>query len=165
MKKAFHKDLKFLGAYSLLFKKKKMQMSIGHEAMRDSPDACTWTWNALWREMETFHTWLNAHRSFFPLFFYLLEILPCDVPPPGWRKTNLCETKVYYTRSHFTTVLKQVAEGQTPLNSLGSYCLLWTLMGHHQTIFYEDSQATHSLVSIWWKSTSELCAQIWLNPV
>lgn len=110
-----------------------------------------------------FFTWLNAESSLFPLFFYLLEVLPSNVAPPRWRKKQcvwVCAelplwNKIdgtYYTRSHFKTSLNQVAEGWIPLNSLWSYCMLWSVAlnphrsscGYQTHLFYGDSPAHNS---------------------
>lgn len=52
----------------------------------------------------------------------------------------------HYTGSHFKTLLNQVAVGWIPLNSLRSYCLLWSIAlnprrsscGYQTHLFYED---------------------------
>lgn len=68
---------------------------------------------------------------------------------PLWNKIDC----TYYTRSHFKTLLNQVAEGWIPLNSLRSYCLLWSIAlnphrsscGYQTHLFYEDSRAHNRL--------------------
>lgn len=66
-----------------------------------------------------------------------------DCRPASVKQNRL----TYYTRSHFKPSLNQVVEGWIPLNSLWSYCVLWSIAlnphrsscGYQTHRFYEDA--------------------------
>lgn len=122
IKKVFHKDMRF---YLYPFrkwtsqKKKKKELGCisGCKVMRDVQDVCP-TCSLTWR---------SADCGFFPLNFYLLDILPSDVAPPSWGKIQTECVRLHVrdcwpvsekqkksctvcTRSDFKTQLNQVAE-------------------------------------------------------
>ena len=120
----------------------------------------------IWRTSlkKTSLTWLNAGSCLISILFDFLDVPPSNTAPPSLKKKRVvCEIAdlplwnkidcTYYTRSYFKTLLNQVAEGWIPLNSLRSYCLLWSIAlnpprsscGYQIHLFYEDSSAHNRL--------------------
>lgn len=73
---------------------------------------------------------------------------------PLWNKIDC----THFTRSHFKTLLNQVAEGWIPLNSLWSYCMLWSIALNpcrsscgYQTLRFHGRSPEHNRLGVIWK--------------